>query len=60
LGWGLLLAALLAVAEAWVGITLAFYTNWPSSFWITALSAAAYLAAALVPARLPSIAARRS
>ncbi len=55
LGWGLLLAALLAVAEAWLGITLAFYTNWPSSFWITALSAAAYLAAVLFPARLPSL-----
>ena len=34
---------LLALAEAWGGITLAFYTDWPSSFWITALSAAAYL-----------------
>ncbi len=40
---GILLAAVLALAEAWLGITLAFYTDWPSSFWITALSAAAYL-----------------
>ena len=29
---------LLAVAEAWAGLTLAFYTDWPTSFWITALS----------------------
>ena len=29
--------------------TLAFYTDWPSSFWITALSAGVYLFAALQP-----------
>lgn len=58
LGSGLLLAALLAVAEAWLGITLAFYTDWPSSFWITALSALAYLAAVLIPARFPAMAGR--
>jgi len=44
-GPGLLLAAVLALGEAWLGITLAFYTNWPSSFWITGLSAAGYLVA---------------
>jgi zinc/manganese transport system permease protein len=32
------LSAGLAVAEAWGGLTLAFYTDWPTSFWITALS----------------------
>ncbi|MGH7069128.1 MAG: metal ABC transporter permease [Acetobacteraceae bacterium] len=58
LGWGLLLAAVLAVAEAWLGIALAFYTDWPSSFWITALSTLAYLAAVLVPAHRPAIAER--
>ena len=42
---GVLVAALLALGEAWLGITLAFYTDWPSSFWITALSVAAYLLA---------------
>ena len=36
------LAAALALAEAWVGIALAFYTDWPASFWITALSTAVY------------------
>jgi zinc/manganese transport system permease protein len=48
---GVLLSAGLALIEAWGGITLAFYTDWPSSFWITALSGAIYLLAAL-PRRL--------
>jgi zinc/manganese transport system permease protein len=39
----LLLSAALALFQAWVAITLAFYTDWPSSFWITALSAGVYL-----------------
>jgi zinc/manganese transport system permease protein len=47
LGEGLVLAACLALAEAWLGLTLAFYTDWPTSFWITALSASAYLMACL-------------
>jgi zinc/manganese transport system permease protein len=42
---GLALSAGLALAEAWLGITLAFYTDWPSSFWIAALSAAVYFVA---------------
>ena len=42
---GVLLAALLAIAQAWVGLTLAFYTDWPTSFWITVLSSCAYLGA---------------
>ena len=36
------LAAALALAEAWAGIMLAYQTDWPASFWITALSTAAY------------------
>ncbi len=43
--YGLLLAAVLALAEAWLGITLAYYTDWPSSFWISALSALGYFLA---------------
>ena len=43
IGRGLLLSAGLALFQAWAGITLAFYTDWPSSFWITALSAGTYL-----------------
>jgi zinc/manganese transport system permease protein len=49
IGRGLLLSALLALLEAWAGITLAFYTDWPSSFWISALSAGFYLFAAARP-----------
>ena len=35
-----------ALAEAWGGLTLAFYTNWPTSFWITALSGLVFFGAA--------------
>jgi len=38
------IAALLALIEAWGGLTLAFYTDWPTSFWITALSGLVYFA----------------
>lgn len=51
LGTGIALAALLALAQAWVGITLAFYTDWPTSFWIAALAAAVYLVAAALKRR---------
>jgi zinc/manganese transport system permease protein len=44
---GLALSAGLALAEAWLGLTLAFYTDWPSSFWISALSASAYCVASM-------------
>ena len=44
---GLALSAGLALLEAWLGIALAYWTDWPTSFWITALSAAVYLAAML-------------
>jgi zinc/manganese transport system permease protein len=40
---GILLSALLALFEAWGGITIAFYTDWPSSFCIVALSGVVYL-----------------
>jgi zinc/manganese transport system permease protein len=36
------LAVVLALAEAWGGLTLAFYSDWPVSFWITALSGLVY------------------
>jgi zinc/manganese transport system permease protein len=42
LGTGIAIAAGLALLQAWGGLTLAFYTNWPTSFWITALSAVVY------------------
>ena len=44
---GVLLSAIFAVAEAWLGLALAFYTDWPTSFWITALSVGVYLLANL-------------
>ncbi len=52
-GRGVLLSASLALAEAWLGITLAFYTDWPSSFWIAALSTATYLLTLLPRAASP-------
>ena len=41
---GVALAAGLAIVEAWGGLTLAFYSDWPTSFWITALSGLVYFA----------------
>lgn len=51
LGTGIALAAALALAQAWLGITIAYYTDWPTSFWIAALSALVYFGAAGVVAR---------
>ncbi len=42
---GIALSVALAVAAALLGITMAFFTDWPASFCITVLSALAYLAA---------------
>jgi zinc/manganese transport system permease protein len=39
---GLTLSAGLAVAEAWLGIAIAYYTDWPVSFCIAVLSALGY------------------
>ncbi|MSO66845.1 MAG: metal ABC transporter permease [Pseudolabrys sp.] len=41
---GLIMSALLALAEAWLGITIAYYSDWPVSFCITMLSALGYFA----------------
>lgn len=48
LGAGVLGSMLLALLDAWLGLTLAYYTDWPSSFWIVALGALTYLIAALI------------
>jgi zinc/manganese transport system permease protein len=45
---GLALSGALALLEAWGGITLAYYTDWPTSFWIAALSTAVYLGAPIL------------
>ncbi|MGC1855315.1 MAG: metal ABC transporter permease, partial [Pseudolabrys sp.] len=41
---GLFVSALLALAEAWLGLTMAFYTDWPVSFCIAVLCALVYFA----------------
>ena len=46
LGPAVALSAALALAEAWGGLTLAYYTDWPTSFWITALSGVVFFGAA--------------
>jgi len=43
---GIALSAKLALAEAWAGLTLPYYTDWPTSFWITALSGVVFFGAA--------------
>jgi zinc/manganese transport system permease protein len=48
---GLILSAALALSEAWLGIAIAYHTDWPVSFCIALLSALAYFAALLWPER---------
>jgi zinc/manganese transport system permease protein len=47
---GVALSVVLALAEAWLALALAYETDWPTTFWITALSGAIYL---LTVPRLP-------
>jgi zinc/manganese transport system permease protein len=47
LRWGLLASVVLALVDAWAGLGLAYYTDWPSSFWIVSLGALTYLLATL-------------
>lgn len=47
---GLILSAALALAEAWLGLVIAYYTDWPVSFCIAMLSALGYFAALGWPA----------
>ncbi len=44
---GIGLSVALALAEAWLGLMLAYWTDWPTSFWITASSGGIYLIAML-------------
>ncbi len=44
---GVTASVVLAMATAWAGLTLAFYTDWPVSFWITTIGAACYGASLL-------------
>ena len=47
-GWGVGLAVALALAETWLGIALAYLTDWPTTFWIVLLSCCAYFLSLLV------------
>ncbi len=47
---GLLLSAALALTEAWLGIAIAYHTDWPVSFCIAALSALGYFVCLGLPA----------
>ena len=40
---GVALSVTIALVVAWTSLTLAFYTDWPTSFWITTLGAGSYL-----------------
>ena len=46
---GLMLSAALALGEAWLGIVVAYHTDWPVSFCIAALSALVYFGALAWP-----------
>jgi zinc/manganese transport system permease protein len=48
---GLFVSAGLALADAWLGLTMAFYTDWPVSFCIACLSAVGYFICIALPAR---------
>ena len=48
---GLALSAALALGEAWLGIAMAYETDWPVSFCIALLSALAYFLCLAAPAR---------
>jgi zinc/manganese transport system permease protein len=48
---GLFMSAGLALADAWLGLTMAFYTDWPVSFCIACLSAIGYFICVALPAR---------
>src|SRR6185369_7676466 len=52
LAFGVTLAAVIALIEAWGGIALAYQTDWPASFWITALSAAGYFLSLVLGGRI--------
>lgn len=42
IGEGVALSAVLALAITWGGIAAAYYSDWPASFWISALSGLVY------------------
>ncbi len=57
LGWGIALAALLGVGETWLGLALAYLSDWPTSFWIVVLSCGVYFISLARPLRPRGVAA---
>jgi len=58
-GWGIGVSVGLAVVETWLAIALAYFTDWPTTFWIVLLSCCAYFVSLLVrPRRVRSRVAR--
>jgi zinc/manganese transport system permease protein len=51
IGAGILLSAVFALAVAWAGIAIAYYTDWPASFCIATLSAALFFICLLFSSR---------
>src|SRR5262249_10648598 len=49
---GLVAATVFALAESWLGLTMAFYTDWPVSFCIAVLSALVYFACLALSMRM--------
>ncbi|KAA3451227.1 ABC transporter permease [Mesorhizobium sp. SARCC-RB16n] len=45
---GITVSMVLAVTIAWISLSLAYQTDWPTSFWITALGTSAYLVSGIV------------
>lgn len=48
-GSGVVVSVMIAEAIAAASLVFAFYTDWPTSFWISALGVGAYLASGLMP-----------
>src|SRR5499426_3211259 len=46
---GLFVSAAFAICEAWFGLTMAFYTDWPVSFCIACISAFVYFSCIVLP-----------
>jgi zinc/manganese transport system permease protein len=46
---GIALSVALALGEAWFGLVLSYWTDWPTSFWITTLSGGIYLPTVVLP-----------
>ncbi len=51
---GATLATALALSQTWCGLALAWFTDWPVSFWISLLSAGTYVAATMLERNRPS------